>query len=177
MPDPNPLRTAFPHVQWGAADISEDDAVLHPPSSPGAACTAVTPAQRLQTLRTLCNGDSHELPERRVALYVRGEAGREGEADAVFARLRGYAERRGWEVGAEYQEVDGFFPSGSAPAWEAVRLGVATGFVHGVLTVDRGHLDPDDQVYEDEIRAVCEGTGFLVLLVPETAADTTPYRP
>ncbi|MFI6529786.1 hypothetical protein [Streptomyces uncialis] len=46
-----------------------------------------------------------------------------------------------------------------------------------MLTVDRGHLDPDDQVYEDEIRAVCEGTGFLVLLVPETAADTTPYRP
>ncbi|MFI6529785.1 hypothetical protein [Streptomyces uncialis] len=96
-------------------------------SPSGPAKLPVTPAQRLQTLRTLCNGDSHELPERRVALYVRGEAGREGEADAVFARLRGYAERRGWEVGAEYQEVDGFFPSGSAPAWEAVGLGVATG--------------------------------------------------
>ncbi|MEU0691810.1 hypothetical protein [Streptomyces uncialis] len=146
-------------------------------SASGPAKLPLTPAQRLQTLRTLCNGDSHELPERRVALYVRGEVGREGEVDAVFARLRVYAQRRGWEVGAEYQEVDGFFPSGSALAWEAVRLGVATGFVHGVLTVDRGHLGADDQVYEDEIRAVCEGTGFLVLLVPETTADTTPYRP
>ncbi|MFJ7419938.1 hypothetical protein ACIQXD_15190 [Streptomyces uncialis] len=146
-------------------------------SPSGPAKIPITPARRLESLRTLCNGDSPELPERRVALYVRGAAGREDEADAVFARLRGYAERRGWEVGAEYQEVVGFFPSGSAPAWEAVRLGVATGFVHGVLTVGRGHLDPDDQVYEDEVRAVCEGTGFLVLLVPETAADTTPYRP
>lgn len=143
-------------------------------SASGPAKLPVTPARRLESLRVLCNGDSPELPGRRVALYLRSEVGREDEADAVFARLRRYARRRGWDVLAEYQEVVGFFPSGTDPAWEAVRLGVGTRFVHGVVTVDRDHISPDDRVYEDEVRAVCEGTGFLALLVPETAADTVP---
>lgn len=115
----------------------------------------------------------------RVTTYVLAPRG--ADAEGVHAALAAHAESLGWRIGAErFTDVPANGRDDARPAFSAACRYAASGFVDGVLTLDRAMVTPNHEAYEAYLRWLHDRLSFLAFVPPaspNTSQLAEAHRP
>ncbi|MET8807903.1 hypothetical protein [Streptomyces sp. NPDC004546] len=108
----------------------------------------------------------------KVSTYV--FAGRGTDPDAVHALLAEHARDRGWVVHrARFTDEPTDGPLPARPQFNLACRHAGSGFVDGVLAIDRGAMPTTDEAYEAYLRWLHRHYAFIAFLQP--AIGGTPW--